>query len=108
MARSVLMRESASAPPSSAASATGATSETFGVSFTIKGFDVSGRTRAMSAVISPRSLPITHPDLTFGQETFRSRARHLAAIRLPLHETANDRCSSSAEKPMPRHDQRHR
>ena len=95
IARSVLMRDSASAPPSSAASATGTTSETFGVSFTISGFDVSGRTRAISAAISPRSLPITHPDLTFGQETFSSSAATSARAATPSTKATN----SSWEKP---------
>ena len=43
---SVLISETASAPPSSAATATAAGSATFGVSFTISGLSVSGRRSA--------------------------------------------------------------
>src|SRR2546430_988253 len=43
---SVLISDSASAPPRSAATATAPTSVAFGVSFTIKGLEVSGRRRS--------------------------------------------------------------
>src|SRR5690242_15419839 len=46
VARSVLIKETASAPPSSAALAHSPTSAQLGVSFTIKGLVVAGRTVA--------------------------------------------------------------
>ena len=48
----VLISETASAPPSSAAIATAAGSATFGVSLTISGFSVSGRSASSRASVS--------------------------------------------------------
>ena len=56
------------------------------MSFTISGLEVSGRTRAISAAISPRSLPITQPDLTFGTGDVQLQGGHLGAVRHRLHE----------------------
>ncbi len=71
---SVLISDSALAPAASAALATAGTSVAFGVSFTISGLAVSGRTRSSSAATSAGSAPITSPVSTFGHETFSSSA----------------------------------
>ena len=82
LAFSVLISETASAPPSSAATATASGSATFGVSFTISGFSVSGRSASSSASVSLGCSPTISPEWTLGQETFSSiaatssRARH--------------------------------
>ena len=74
MARRVLISDTASAPAASAASATRATSAVFGVSFTISGLAVRGRTSASIAPSSAGSAPMSSPVFTFGQETFSSIA----------------------------------
>ena len=62
LAFSVLISETASAPPSSAATATAAGSATFGVSFTISGFAVSGRSASSSAAVSAGCSPTISPE----------------------------------------------
>ena len=74
MPRSVLTSETASAPCCSAAAATAAGEAQFGVSFTISGFAVRGRTASSSAAVSPGSAPISSPVFTFGHETLSSSA----------------------------------
>ena len=74
LAFSVLISETASAPPSSAATATAAGSATFGVSFTISGFSVSGRSASSSAAVSSGCSPTIRPEWTLGQETLSSIA----------------------------------
>ena len=74
LAFSVLISETASAPPSSAATATAAGSATFGVSFTISGFSVSGRSASSSAAVSAGCSPTIRPEWTLGQETLSSIA----------------------------------
>ena len=74
LAFSVLISETASAPPSSAATATAAGSATFGVSFTISGFAVSGRSASSSAAVSAGCSPTIRPEWTLGQETLSSIA----------------------------------
>ena len=63
----VLINETASAPPSSAATATAAGSATFGVSFTISGFAVSGRSASSSAAVSSGCSPTISPEWTLGR-----------------------------------------
>ena len=74
LAFSVLISETASAPPSSAATATAAGSATLGVSFTISGFAVSGRSASSSASVSLGCSPTIRPEWTLGQETLSSIA----------------------------------
>ena len=74
VAFSVLISETASAPPSAAATATAAGSATFGVSFTISGLSVSGRSASSSAAVSSGCSPTISPDWTLGQETLSSIA----------------------------------
>src|SRR4051794_21046126 len=69
------MRTRPWAPPSAAAVAIAATSETLGLSFASTGASVSARQRSRSARVSPASVPIEmQPDSTLGQETFSSIA----------------------------------
>ena len=77
MPRSVLMSDTASAPASCAARATAGTSVALGVSFTISGLAVSGRTWSSSAAVSAGSAPMIRPLSTFGQETLSSSADDL-------------------------------
>ena len=74
LAFNVLINDTASAPPSSAATATAAGSATLGVSFTISGFSVSGRNASNSAAVSVGCSPTIRPEWTLGQETFSSIA----------------------------------
>ncbi len=73
-ARSVLISETASAPEASAACATSATSAVFGVSFTISGLAVSGRTSSSNRASSAGSAPMSRPVRTLGHDTFSSIA----------------------------------
>ena len=88
-ARNVLISETASAPPSTAASAIGTGSATFGVSFTSRGFSVSGRTRRSSEPASSGDSPTIRPDFTLGQETFSSRAATSSRPPTPSTRPAN-------------------
>ena len=72
--RRVLISETASAPCSSAARATAAGEAVLGVSLTISGLPVHGRTASSSAASSPGSAPNISPVLTLGQETLSSSA----------------------------------
>ena len=74
MPRSVLISETASAPDASAAAATAPTSVAFGVSLTISGLRLRGRTCSSSAAVSPGSAPMTRPLSTLGQDTLSSSA----------------------------------
>src|SRR3954454_19772821 len=69
---SVLIRETASAPASSAALATAAGSVAFGVSFTISGLAVSGRRRSTARAVSLVSAPMIRPVSTLGHEKLSS------------------------------------
>ena len=109
LAFSVLISETASAPPSSAATATAAGSATFGVSFTISGFAVSGRSASSSAAVSAGCSPTIRPEWTLGQETFSSIAatssrsadavdqpRELLVARCAITETISGTGSSAS------------
>ncbi len=97
VARSVLISDTASAPPSSAASATAAGSAVFGVSFTISGFSVSGRRAEQSASVSAGCSPTIRPDLTFGQETLSSIAA--TSSRSPTPATSREKPSRRSPSP---------
>ena len=85
-ARSVLINETASAPPASAAAAIAAGSATLGVSFTISGFSLRGRICSSRATISAGCSPTMRPDLTLGQETLSSIAA--TSLREPTRSTS--------------------
>ena len=87
----VLISETASAPPSSAATATAAGSATLGVSFTISGFSVSGRSASSSATVSLGCSPTIRPEWTLGQETLSS----IAATSSRSATAATSRANSS-------------
>ena len=74
MPRNVLISETASAPCCSAAAATSAGDAVFGVSLTINGLVVCGRTASSRWASSTGSAPNIRPVLTFGQETLSSSA----------------------------------
>ena len=101
---SVLISETASAPPSSAATATAAGSATFGVSLTINGFSVSGRSASSSAAVSPGCSPTISPEWTLGQETLSS----IAATSSRSATASTRRANSSWLGRHHRDDQRHR
>ena len=94
--RIVLISDTALAPALCAAVATAATSLAFGVSLTISGFSVNGRTRWSSADTSHGSAPMTRPVSTFGQETFSSSAATSWRSANALTSSA----TSSRVKPM--------
>ena len=100
----VLISETASAPPCSAATATAAGSATFGVSFTISGFAVSGRSASSSAAVSAGCSPTIRPEWTFGQETLSSIAATSSRPATPLDQLAE----ILATRRHHRDDQRHR
>ena len=75
LAFSVLISETASAPARLGGDARPrAGSATFGVSFTISGFSVSGRSASSSASVSSGCSPTISPEWTLGQETLSSIA----------------------------------
>ena len=76
----MLISETASAPPPRRATATAAGSATLGVSFTISGLRVSGRSASSRASVSIGFSPTISPEWTLGQETFSSIAGHLVAL----------------------------
>ena len=88
---SVLISETASAPPSSAATATAAGSATFGVSLTISGFAVRGRSASSSAAVSSGCSPTISPEWTLGQDTFSSIAA--TSSRPPTASTSRSNSS---------------
>ena len=108
LAFSVLIRETESAPPSSAATATAAGSATLGVSLTISGFGVSGRSASSNAAVSVGCSPTIRPEWTLGQETFSSMAatssraataetrRENSSRLVPITETINGTGSSAS------------
>ena len=104
LAFSVLISETASAPLSSAATATAAGSATLGVSFTISGFAVSGRSASSSAAVSSGCSPTISPDWTLGQETLSSIAATSSRSRDRLDEPRE----LLAARRHHRDDQRHR
>ena len=95
-ARTVLISETASAPWASAAAATSPGAAQLGVSLTISGLAVCGRTASISAAVSPGSAPMIRPVLTFGQETLSSSAA--TSGRSPKAATSS--ATSSRRKPM--------
>src|SRR5690348_14070320 len=85
--RTVFTSTTASAPPTSAATAISATSATDGDSLANSGTSVSARQRSSSARVSPASVPIEmQPDSTLGQDTFSSRAATAGCA--PMRRTA--------------------
>ena len=74
MPRIVLIRLTASAPPSAAAAAIGTMSVTFGVSLAMIGSGQAARTRRTSLPTVLGSIPRSSPWLTFGHEIFSSIA----------------------------------
>ena len=81
LAFSVLISETASAPPSSAAIATAAGSATLGVSLTISGFSVSGRSASSSASGLGRLLADDQPRLDVGAGDVELQRGDLVALR---------------------------
>ena len=74
-ARSVLISDTASAPPASAPAAHAATSAVLGVSLTISGLALQrAQRRASSASSSRGSAPMSSPVATFGHDTLSSIA----------------------------------
>ena len=100
----VLISETASAPPSSAATATAAGSATLGVSFTISGFAVSGRSASSSAAVSVGCSPTIRPEWTLGQETLSS----IAATSSRSADAADQLRELLPARRHHRDDQRHR
>ena len=100
----VLMSETASAPWRSAAAATAAGDAQLGVSFTISGLAVRGRTASSSAAVSPGSAPISSPVLTFGHETLSS----IAATSARAATAATSSPTSASARAHDVDDQRHR
>ena len=96
MPRSVLISETASAPPASAARAHAGTSAVFGVSLTTIGLAVRGRTVRTTRSSSAGTAPMSSPVFTFGHETLSSTAA--TASRSPTASTSAP--SSSAVDPM--------
>ena len=96
IARRVLTSDSASAPPASAARPHAATSAVFGVSLTISGLPVAGRTRATTRSSSAGTAPMSRPVATLGHDTFSS----IAAISARSSQAAASSASSSAVEPM--------
>ncbi len=92
LALSVLISETASAPPCSAAAATSAGFATLGVSFTINGFSLSGRSASSSASVSLGCSPTIRPECTFGHETLSSIAATSSLSPTPLTSRANSSC----------------
>ena len=84
--RIVLISDSALAPASCAARATAATSDAFGVSLTISGLSVSGRTRSSSAAVSRGSAPITSPGLDVRAGDVQLERGDLVALGERAHE----------------------
>ena len=81
LAFSVLIRETASAPPSSAATATASGLATFGVSFTINGFSVSGRSASSSASVSSGLLADDQAGVHVGTGDVQLDSRDLVPLR---------------------------
>ena len=79
--RIVLISDSALAPAPSAARATAATSDAFGVSLTISGLSVSGRTRSSSARRSLRVGAHHEPGLDVRARDVQLERRDLVALR---------------------------
>ena len=96
IARSVLISDTASAPPSSAASAQAATSAAFGVSFTISGLPVRGRTARTTSSSWRGSAPMSSPVFTFGHDTFSS----IAAISCRASQASTSSAISAAVEPI--------
>src|SRR5215213_2770573 len=90
LALMVLINDTASAPPSSAATATAAGSATLGVSFTISGLAVRGRSASTRAAVSTGCSPTISPEWTFGQETLSS-----------IPATSSRSSSPSTSRPKP-------
>ena len=96
IARSVLMSDTASAPPACAAAAQLATSAVFGVSFTISGLRVRGRRWARTRSSWAGSAPMSRPVRTLGQDTLSS----IAAISSRAWQASTSRANSSAVEPI--------
>ena len=92
----VLISETASAPASCAARATAPGSVALGVSLTISGLPVSGRTRSRRAAVSEGSAPMTSPLSTLGHDTLSSSATTSSRSA----KAATSVATSSRVKPM--------
>ena len=101
----VLISETASAPPSSAATATAAGSATFGVSFTISGFAVSGRSGLEQRPRLGRLLADDQPGLDVRAGDVELDRRDLVARRRPRSTSARELLGARRHH---RDDQRHR
>ena len=89
VAWTVLISERASAPPCSAAKAIVSGSATFGVSLTISGFEVSGRTAVSKPSVSDGCWPTISPDSTLGHETLSSIAATSGRSATPSISSSN-------------------
>ena len=88
----MLISETESAPEASAATATAAGSATLGVSLTISGFAVSGRSASSSFAVSAGCSPTISPEWTLGQETLSSSAATSSRSATP--ETSREKPSA--------------